>query len=94
MPDCLFSCRLKINQDSHEFILEFGTVANTKDITGSHYTHSLRLQTWANTKETALLSSQVDSGTGAPNVWQIEGLRDVKLSLSYSTNSAGQGRLG
>jgi hypothetical protein len=28
MPDCLFFCRLKINHDSHEFILEFGTVAN------------------------------------------------------------------
>ncbi len=26
--DCLFFCRLKINHDSHEFILEFGTVAN------------------------------------------------------------------
>ncbi len=24
-----FFCRLKINQDSHEFILEFSTVANT-----------------------------------------------------------------
>jgi hypothetical protein len=26
--DCLFFCRLKRNHDSHEFILEFGTVAN------------------------------------------------------------------
>ncbi len=26
---CLFFCRLKINHDSHEFILEFGTVANS-----------------------------------------------------------------
>ncbi len=25
---CLFFCRLKINHDYHEFILEFGTVAN------------------------------------------------------------------
>ncbi len=28
LTDCLFFCRLKINHDSHEFILEFGTVAN------------------------------------------------------------------
>jgi hypothetical protein len=28
MPDVYFLCRLKINHDSHEFILEFGTVAN------------------------------------------------------------------
>jgi hypothetical protein len=28
LSDCLFFCRLKINHDSHEFILEFGTVAN------------------------------------------------------------------
>jgi hypothetical protein len=27
-----FFCRLKINHDSHEFILEFGTVANHNDI--------------------------------------------------------------
>jgi hypothetical protein len=26
---CLFLCRLKINHDSYEFILEFGTIANT-----------------------------------------------------------------
>ncbi len=26
---CLFFCTLKINHDSHEFILEFGTVANS-----------------------------------------------------------------
>ncbi len=26
-----FLCRLKINHNTHEFILEFGTVANTKD---------------------------------------------------------------
>jgi hypothetical protein len=26
-----FLCRLKINHDSHEFILEFGTVGNTDD---------------------------------------------------------------
>jgi hypothetical protein len=25
-----FLCRLKINHDSHEFILEFGTVANNR----------------------------------------------------------------
>jgi hypothetical protein len=28
----VYFCRLKINQDSHEFILESGTVANTKHI--------------------------------------------------------------
>ncbi len=28
--DCLFFCRLKINHDSHGFILEFGTVAYNK----------------------------------------------------------------
>jgi hypothetical protein len=28
LTDCLFFCWLKINHDSHEFILEFGTVAN------------------------------------------------------------------
>jgi hypothetical protein len=26
-----FLCRLKINHDSHEFVLEFGTVANSKE---------------------------------------------------------------
>jgi hypothetical protein len=26
--DCLFFCRLKINHDSHEFILEVGTITN------------------------------------------------------------------
>ncbi len=30
--DCLFFCRLKINHDSHEFILEFGTNANTYNL--------------------------------------------------------------
>jgi hypothetical protein len=29
----LFFCRLKINHDSHEFILEFGTVANNNSKT-------------------------------------------------------------
>jgi hypothetical protein len=29
VPDCLFSLQVKMNHDSHEFILEFGTVANT-----------------------------------------------------------------
>jgi hypothetical protein len=28
--DCSFFYKLKINHDSYEFILEFGTVANTK----------------------------------------------------------------
>ncbi len=31
LHDCLFFCRLKIKHDSHEFILEFGTVANTNN---------------------------------------------------------------
>jgi hypothetical protein len=31
MSHCLFFCRLKINHDSDDFILEFGTVAN-KDL--------------------------------------------------------------
>jgi hypothetical protein len=30
---CLFFCRLKINNDSHEFILEFRTVANNNSKT-------------------------------------------------------------
>jgi hypothetical protein len=29
MSNCCFLCTLKINHDSHEFILEFGTVANS-----------------------------------------------------------------
>ncbi len=29
VDSCLFFRRLKINHDSHEFILEFGTDANT-----------------------------------------------------------------
>jgi hypothetical protein len=33
MSDVYFLCRLKINHDSHEFILEFGTVANTQGCT-------------------------------------------------------------
>jgi hypothetical protein len=28
---CLFFCRLKINHVSHEFLLDFGTVANNTD---------------------------------------------------------------
>ncbi len=32
---CLFLCRLKINNDSHEFILEFGAIANSFILTSA-----------------------------------------------------------
>ncbi len=40
VPDVYFLCRLKINHDSHEFILEFGTVANK---TYYFFIHILRM---------------------------------------------------
>jgi hypothetical protein len=32
LTDCLFFRRLKIKHDSHEFVLDFGTVANTNSL--------------------------------------------------------------
>jgi hypothetical protein len=39
VPDVYFLCRLKINHDSHEFILEFGTVANNVHVHVNIHVH-------------------------------------------------------
>jgi hypothetical protein len=53
---CLFFCRLKINHDSYEFILEFGTVANKKGQDWSRM-ESSRNRT-GNSRERAVITVQ------------------------------------
>ncbi len=72
---CLFFCRLKINHESHEFILESGTVANNT-------IHGL----WAKSIKTVVAYGNYESHKGRCYMWKKQ---RSKISWDCPSNIPG-----